>query len=450
MAAPRHTNPELEQAVLGGLLVSPSAFARLGGLQPGHFASVPCRLTAEVLWDLLARGVSVDYVSLEEELRKVGRLDQVGGVSWIAGLTDHCASVANVGTYSAQLLDLASRRQFRAALRAVVDAMDAGDPIGPVAGATLDAVNALTRHQAVQTCSIPEAVDELERIQLGQAPGFLATGFAELDRIAPRKGQLVLLGALNSVGKTALMNELTGRIASRGERALICSLEMTAEEVQFRRLSASAYVDGEAMVRGKLCSEDWDRIAAAAGDLHGKPLTVLSGSFDTAALLGVIRAEHARSPLTICCVDFLGMIRLPGENRHDLELGYAAQALKDLAKELKLVMVLLAQLNRQSQQGAKDETPREPRMSDLRDSGILEHIADVIWLLHREGRWTDGLGDEQEMLVLCPKRRGGRSGRGRLLYHLPSQRMRDAPPKGATEDDDLGPTEPAEPSGEAY
>lgn len=423
----KHEDPEVEQAVLGGLLLFPEAYARIDGLQPSHFAHAGCRLAAGPVLEALARGKPLDMVSLDAELRKLGHLDKVGGTAWVSQLPEHCASSSAISTYAEQVREMATRRRFRERLSSVVKALDSGEPLETVSGDTLDAVGALTASSRIETCTVAQAITALEDIQTGKKPGFLDCGFDTLNRIAPRRGQLTIIGALSSVGKTALANEVASRIASRGERVLFISLEMSAEEVQFRRLSSRARVDGEEMVRGHLNADAWARLGAAAQELHAQKIQIVSGMFDARGIAALIRAEQAREPLAVVVVDYLGMIRLAGKERHDLELGRAAMDLKDLAKEFGFALFVLAQLNRQPQQ-TKDDTPREPRNGDLRDSGQLEHCADVIWLLHREGRWIEGMGDEQDLTIICSKRRGARMGRETIRYHLPSQRMWDPRP----------------------
>jgi len=432
MAATRkHEDPEIEQALLGGLMMYPEAFGVVGALQPCHFADLACRIAAGVLLDSLARGVELDMVSLDAELRRVGRLDHVGGSAWVSQLTDHCTSHGAIRGYAERVREMHARRQFRLRLTQVVRSLDAGDPLPAVGGDTMDAVAGLTDASHVETCSIPEAIQALEDIQTGKTPGFLDCGFDSLNRIAPRRGQLCVIGALSSVGKTALSLEVGGRIAARGERVLAISLEMSAEELQFRRLSSKARVDGEEMVRGRLNADAWARLGNSVEELHAQKFKPVSGAFDVSGVSALIRAEHAREPLVAVFVDYLGMLRLEGKERHDLELGRAAMDLKNLAKDLRFALFILAQLNRKSQdqRGKGDsDTPREPRNGDLRDSGQIEHCADVIWLLHREGRWIGGMGDEQDLTVICSKRRGARMGRETLRYHLPSQSMHDPDP----------------------
>lgn len=434
MAATRkHEDPEIEQALLGGLLMYPEAFGVVGSLQPCHFADLACRIAAGVLLESLARGVELDMVALDAELRRLGRLEQVGGSAWVSQLTDHCTSHGAIRGYAERVREMHARRQFRLRLTQVVRSLDAGDPLPAVGGDTMDAVAGLTEASSVETCSIPDAIQAIEDIQEGKTPGFLDCGFDSLNRIAPRRGQLTVIGALSSVGKTALATEVGGRIAARGERVLFVSLEMSAEEIQFRRLSSRARVDGEEMVRGRLNADGWGRLAKAAGELHAQKFKPVSGSFDCAGVSALIRAEHAREPLVAVFIDYLGMLRLEGRERHDLELGTAAKNIKTLAKDLRFAAFILAQLNRKPQDQKGSDTPREPRNGDLRDSGEIEHCADVIWLLHREGRWIDGMGDEQDLTVICSKRRGARMGRETLRYHLPSQSMRDPDPAPANE-----------------
>lgn len=426
MAQARHENVEIEMAVLGGILMRPDAVGEIAGLTFEHFADSRCRLIAEVLLASLSLGTPLDVASLQAELTKTGTLQRAGGVLFLEQLASESATPASLRVYSGQVMELATRRRLRSDLLAVVGSIDAGEPMVSIASDALAAVGATTQAGAVQTCSVADAFAVLEKIQNGEIPGFLDCGFTALEKVAPRRGQLVIVGALSSTGKTALANEVASRIAARGDRVLFVSLEMSAEEVQFRRISAAAQVDGEDMAhKGRITDAGWVRLTKAAGELHPQNMKVISGSFDVATLLNVIRAEHARTPLVAVFVDYLGEILLEGKERHDLELGRAAMAYKNLGRELGFAAFLLAQLNRQSQAVAKDDVPRKPRNSDLRDSGQIEHCADVIWLLHREGRWVDGLGDEQTLEVACTKRRNARLATVELLYHLPSQRMKD-------------------------
>ena len=224
-------------------------------------------------------------------------------------------------------------------------------------------------------------VDELER---GVERG-LRTGIIDLDEVTGglRPGTLTVIGARPGVGKTVLGGCIADHVAGRqGLPVLFASLEMTAEELMHRRMAARARVALHSITNGKLAEQDWHRIAAAREYLIDSPITVddeagVSLAHVTARLRGM---ERDGNTARLLIIDYLGLLKEPKTESRQVAVAALARECKNISRRYRLPVVLLAQLNRESEH----RQGKIPVMSDLRESGEIEAAADIVILMHRE------------------------------------------------------------------
>lgn len=401
---------DAERSVLGAILVHNDAFeTALSLLTPTQFYRKPHRQIFAAMTTLRQQQVVVDYVTLKEELARVGHLDEVGGPSYIASLGDGVPRATNVQYYAGIVAE-------KATLRALIDtantirtaAYEAERPASDLVSEADRALLALHGHGAGQMRSLADTsgtrFTELEwRVEhKGELRG-VTTGYQSIDELTLglRAGDLDIIAARPSVGKTSLALNMGVHAASTGKRVAVFSLEMTREQLEDRILAQLSGVALSRIQSGHIGSQDWAPIATAIQGMHDLHIAIDDRAGQTAVDVrhgcrGLI-AQHGTLDLAI--VDYVqlmpGTLSRKGASRTE-ELSDTATQLKNLAKELSLPVLLLSQLRRHD---------GRPKIEDLRECGALEQIADFVGLLHRKDHRVSGTTE-----FILAKQRNGATG----------------------------------------
>lgn len=407
---------QAEKALLGGLLVRPEVIADLpAGLNEGSFYRDAHRRIFRAITRLQERKVAVDMLTVIEELRNTKDLEEVGGAAYISSLADGTPRSTNVEHYAGFVMDHATRRAVIALSHRLIGQAYDGD-IQPDAllEAAQKEVLAVTTEMVNEglvpmSTLVLETYAALERATNGQpmSEGIL-TGYSELDSLTGglQRGDLVLLAARPSVGKTALAINIARNAAGAGKKTALFSLEMTKEQLMMRLLSAETRIDSHRLRNGYINDRDHPRLAAALGALNELPLAI----DDTAGLpVTDLRARARRAAmemggLDLIVVDYLQLLRTRErfENRTQ-QVSFISSTLKQIAKEMKVPMLALSQLNRTIEHGRE----RRPQLSDLRESGSLEQDADVVLFIYKPQDADEGPGGAVPAEVIIGKQRNG-------------------------------------------
>jgi replicative DNA helicase len=379
-----------EMALLGSLIMDQQMIGEavqiLSG--PDDF-SVPNHgvlyTVLEELWN--NNGATIDAVTLADALRAKGLLEQVGGVSKLIELGESVPHALGAPAYARIVADKGLRRR---ALEVVVEATETlSRPDSRPTAEILDTVE--SDILAISDATIPraaiglgatlkEAYDELEA---REGPVGLPTGLPDLDRqiggMCP--GEMIVIAARPSVGKTALGLQISLHIAeSQNLPVVMFSMEMARMEIGMRILSMLSGVDGMKMRRNDLVAEEYIDLASACGRATELPFYL---DCTTDLRLVQLRAKARRFAqmykVKLICVDYLTLLEAPGESIRE-QVVACSKGIKNMAKELNVPVLCLAQLNRQPE----SRTDHRPRISDLRESGTIEQDADIVILLHRE------------------------------------------------------------------
>jgi replicative DNA helicase len=286
-----------------------------------------------------------------------------------------------------------------------------------------------------------DVVDKLER---GVDPG-LPTGFADLDQLLGglRPGTLTVLGARPAVGKSLVASTVADHLAARlGHTVLYASLEMTANELMQRRMAATATVELERLVKGQMRERDWERVNRYHDQLANAPLVVDDKDGQSQAYIrSRLRSlERAGNPAKLLIIDDLRMMAEPQTENRQLAVAKLAQGGKHLAKEFGIPVVLLAQVKR----AAENRADKVPGMADLRESGEIEAVADVVLLLHREDYYEQESPRAGEMDVHVAKNRQGPQSIVTVLFQGHYGRAVDMAPDHIQEGRPWSPTAQAE------
>lgn len=401
---------EAEHSVLGGLLIAgDTAWDRIAdAVSESDFYRDDHRRIFRHIALLAGAGKSVDVVTVFESIERSNEADQTGGLGYLGEIANATASAANIRRHAEIVRERAVLRQL-----VLIGDQIAGNAMNP-AGRSAEQIaseaeaqfSVLLDTQADEPASMADAFGEAMRYidGRGETSG-LATGFRDLDGMTGglEPGQLIVIAARPSVGKTALGLNIADHVASNGGAALFFSLEMSRREVAMRLLAGRTGVSMHAMRSGTLDQAEWNQMSKATAKA-----TTLRLFIDDKPAIGVayIRARakrmHRRHSLRLIVVDYLGLMRGSGENRTQ-EIGGISRGLKALAKELQVPIIALAQLNR----GVEARTDKRPLMSDLRDSGEIEQDADIVAMLHREAIYTQATEWAGVAELLIRKNRNG-------------------------------------------
>jgi replicative DNA helicase len=394
-------NLDAERSVLGGILISNEAYTRVvGRLRPEDFYRDAHRRIYAALERLLERhGGSADFITLQDALVRANDLDTVGGPAYLAALTDGVPRATNVPHYAAIVRDKAQlRRVIRTADELLAAAYNDAEPADEILErADRDIVRLRhgagpSRMRSIQAAS-SELIADLEwrADHRGELLG-IDTGFASINELTNgwQPGDLVVVAARPSIGKTTWLMNSAEAAARSGKRVAIFSLEMRRKQLEYRLLSSIAGVDLSNVVSGYMSDAEWELVTKALTEVCSWPLYI----DDTAArTVWDIRAEcrrlQADGGLDLVIVDYVQLMAAdkpsPSGNRN-AEITDISRKLKIMADELSCPVLLASQLNRASELRSD---PR-PKLSDLRESGALEQDADTVCFLHRKHHRENG------------------------------------------------------------
>lgn len=426
---------EAEACVLGAILLhNPVAWDVAQILRPGHFADSRYGAIYGAMRALLDAGVAVDTVTLTAELNRRRELETVGGNETVARLMDAVPTAVNAVHYAHLVADAGALRQLVRDARDTLAEVEANAaPVSELVAAAEGRALALLEDRAGTTEAVPLGVlleAEMRRIEARKpAPG-LHAGWSDLDDLLGglRPGQLVILAARPSVGKSSLAYCLCRHVAEReGVPVLLVSLEVGGEQVAQALLAQRSGLNASKLAEGRLGEEERSRAVYEARQLQPAPILVDDRSTLTlSALRARCRVACARQSVGLVVVDYLQLLdgeRRRGESRAE-EVGRISRMLKSIAKECRVPVVALAQLNREVE--ARDS--HRPRLSDLRESGSIEADADIVLLLYREHMHRDSAPPTKAEVIVA-KHRGGPTGTVELVWQAACLRFASARPE---------------------
>lgn len=414
---PLPQNLEAERSVLGAILVDSAALYAVGStLTPEHFYRESHRRIYASLIRLAERGVPAEFVTLCDDLRKHGDLDECGGPVYVAGLADGMPRSVNIEHYARIVRENANLRALiDVSAKVTASAYAANDD----ARAVLDEAERelLTLSQDTQTGDLvfiervlPDTMALLEQLsQTRRTVTGLSTGISELDAKTRglHPGNLIVLGGRPGEGKSALALQLALHVAKSVPVAFF-SMEMQRDEILTRAIAQIARVDHHAMMQGRLSNDDQSAVGSARLLLEQLPLAIDDTSAQTPfQIRSKAKKMQARSGVGFVVVDYLQLLQRPrtAASREEA-VGDNTWGLKVLAGELKVPVLALSQLNRNNQ--AREQ--KRPTLSDLRESGAIEQHANVVLLIYQLPAEGNGVvADSPSVELLIAKQRNGPS-----------------------------------------
>ncbi len=422
---------EAEQSVLGGLLLDNSAWDRIGDrINTEDFYRHDHRLIFQQIARLIDQNRPADTVTVFEGLQGTGQAGDCGGLAYLNSLAQNTPSAANIRRYAEIVHERAILRRLVAVGEEI--AVSALEPHGRDAKQILDEAEGKVFRIAEQGARdragfvrleplltrVVERIQELfERAGASDVTG-VPTGFTDLDSktCGLQPGDLIVIAGRPSMGKTALALNIGEHVAiDLGMPVAVFSMEMGAAQLALRMLGSVGRIDQQRLRTGRLTDEDWPRLSEAIERMHAAPLyideTPAMNALELRARARRLAREYKQLGLVV--VDYLQLMSATaaGENRAT-EISEISRSLKALAKELKVPVIALSQLNRT----VETRTDQRPVISDLRESGAIEQDADVILFIYRDEVYNPETSDRGVAEIIIGKQRNGPIGRVNLRF----------------------------------
>ncbi|AEF86987.1 replicative DNA helicase [Treponema primitia ZAS-2] len=397
-------NDEAEQASLGAMLQDEDGITTvIQYLRPDDFYSNANRRVYAAILSLFNQGRKADIITITEELRQAGELEQAGGSSYVSSLTHVVPSSANVDFYSKIVQDCSLRRALlKVANELSVKSFDESQESRIILEETQQRIFDLTEGRKPLSFKsakeiLPQVIETIEKLYHSKdAYTGVPSGFEELDSMTSgfQPSELIIIGARPSVGKTALALTMAANISINNKERKIptafFTLEMSDKALMQRLISSEANIESNKIRNGLLKPSDFSSLMTAAGRIYEAPLYIVDmPNMKLLDLRAQARRLRVQQKVEIIFIDYLTLIssdnyQLP---RHE-QIAEISRSLKSLARELGIPIVALSQVRR-------DAEGKRPNLSDIRESGSIEQDADVVMFLHRE-RESDKKNTERE------------------------------------------------------
>jgi len=422
-------NLDAERFVLGAILMDDALYIQVAGaLEANDFSLEKHRRIFLRMGELYERGERIDRVTVANELMKQNQLESVDGVSYLVSLDEGLPVLSNLESYVRIVKDKAILRRIIFTSQSLIDrCLLAEDEPDQILASAEESLLKLGDSRAADSLIAPKQIIEQYEgglnafLDPSKRIKGLSTGFLKLDEMTGglHEGELVILAARPSMGKTALALNIAQHVAlKQGEKQSVAvfSLEMSSESLLTRMICAAARVDQQKFRASYLNQEERRRLAKAASDLVQAPLFIddTSGAhlMDVHAKLRRLKSEHG---LSLVVIDYLQLMSGRGryENRNQ-EISTISRGLKLLAKDLRVPMLVLSQLSRAPEIRQGDH---RPQLSDLRESGSIEQDADLVAFIFREEVYKpqdESLKGLAELLLA--KQRNGPTGKVNLVF----------------------------------
>lgn len=418
-----------EQATLGSCLIgkTPSLDEAREIIEPDDFYREPHKILFQALIEMQKKGIELDLVTVKAELESKGRLEAVGGLSYLMQLMNVVPTPAHIGHY-AQIVRKKSlaRRKRRQCLETLRKLDEGEEPEAVISQTMLEDSGLLDKGQKTPARPLKELIsevfDNLEERRVNKGLIGIETGYSDLDRLTGglRRGEVTILAARPKMGKTTFALNIALNVAKSGRSVYVVSLEMSAAQLVEKMLSCQAEIKSEHLQKPDTMSDSGlTKIAMACDELSTSRIYIDdSAAIKPSDLLVKLRRHKALHGLDLVVVDYLQLLQ--AETRRGSkyeEVTEISRAMKVIAKELNVPLLVLSQLSRTVEE-RKDKTPQP---SDLRDSGAIEQDAALVLFLYRDDYYNPDKypprNDPSETICLVSLNRFGGTGAVKFMFH---------------------------------
>lgn len=414
---------EIEQSLLGCLMLDRSAITKVADiLSPDDFYRHIHKEIYNICRELFEKGEPIDFLSVSNRLKEKNLLDTIGGNSYLTELVNVVPSGAYASSYARIV-------RHKRVLRDLISASQDIETLGYNESEDLENVldeaekkifniaqKGITQNFTSIKDTLPAAFERIEMLSQGNGTRGIPTGFADLDKMLSglQRSDLVILAARPSLGKSTLALNIAANIANSEKIPVgVFSLEMSKDQMVDRLISAYSGVDLWKIRTGRLQTDDFENIQRALGILAEMPLYIDDvGSPSVLQMKALARRLQAENGLGLLVIDYLQLMEPLNRQASPVQqVSDNSRALKGLARELNIPVLVLSQLSRAVEQ----RIPPVPKLSDLRESGAIEQDADVVMFIYREReRDTSKLNGIAEIIIA--KHRNGPVGKQLLHF----------------------------------
>ncbi|MEA1899904.1 MAG: replicative DNA helicase [Thermodesulfobacteriota bacterium] len=418
---------EAEESLLSGILIDNDTLLDVVDIiSPEDFYRSAHQKIFSGIVELFSKNEPVDLVTLTNALKERGNLEEIGGAIYLATLVDTVPLAVNAKHYAKIVHDKATlRRLIEKANDIAKECFEDRGNVDEIIDFAESSIFEISKNKHKQSFyRISEIIDgNIETLEERQGNKALVTGvptgFTRLDNLTSglQQSELIILAARPSMGKTALaLNIARNAAVDANVPVAVFSLEMSKEQLSMRLLCSEARIDSSRLRGGFFSMEDWRKLTDAAGVLSDTSIFI-DDTPDISAM--EIRAKARRlkmeKDIGLVIIDYLQLMkgRMSAERR-DLEISEISRSLKALAKELNIPVMALSQLNRMLEQ----RNDKQPRLSDLRESGALEQDADVVAFIYRDEIYNSDDNNPKKGTadILIRKNRNGPTGEATLTF----------------------------------
>lgn len=418
---------EIEEAVLGALILEPDAFENISGiLDAESFYRDENRTIFEVLKELNKADKKTDLIILTQELKNRGLLEDLGGAAKITGLTRKVVTAANLEAHARIVAEKHFQRESIKKATEIIRMCYQNEDVDSISGSwhsSLDSLDNIftsadtgTHIRDVLKSAVVQIEEDAKRIEAGLTPG-ITTGFTSLDNNTGgwRGGTMITLAARPSIGKTSLALHFAKSAAEAGYWVNIFSLEMIKEDLAKILLSGASEVRRANIRDGYLQQSDWIKINKGISELEKLPIIFRDSTDLTINQIYSIARKNARDGrCNLVIIDYLQLIKVSRKNeRRELDVGEISRTIKSMSLKLNIPVISLSQLNREAD-------GQKPKLSHLRESGSLEQDSDIVIFLHPEE-------EDVNLRMIVAKHRGGATGDTIIAHNEDRTAFSDAP-----------------------
>lgn len=418
-------NVEAEQAVLGAMLLSHDAvIVAMEKLQSQDFYRDVHRIIFEAMEHLHRENKEIDVITLPDELKRMKKLDDVGGLEYVLNLPNLVGSAANIEYYANIVAEKAlARNLISTCTELTTEAYDGQKEtealLDDAERRILQLSDTKNRGDFASVSAVVEVtLDKITKLYENKA-GLtgLPTGFRDLDRMTSglQPSDLILVAARPSMGKTAFTLNIAQNVGVRQHKTVaFFSLEMSQEQLVQRLLCQIAHIDSQKLRTGQLNSdEEWTRLTDACDKLYESPIYIDdTPGISVAEMRSKARRLKSEHGLDLIIVDYLQLMQGRNAESRQQEISEISRSLKALARELKVPLIALSQLSR----SVESRQDKRPMLSDLRESGALEQDADIVSFLYREDYYDKETENQHITEVILAKHRNGPVGSVKLYF----------------------------------
>lgn len=415
-----------EQAVLGSIFLDPDKIHIASEyLTKDSFFKLSHGMVFNIMQELSDKGDPIDPVSVKSALDSIGQFEQIGGMPFLASLINAVPTSAHIEHYSKVVAEKSRARKVIEDLsHSISSVYDGQKDLNEILSQTEQNLSTISNEQKKGFRPIIDVIDSTQSIldersqKVGDVTG-TSTGFTDFDQITTglHEDNLIIIAARPAMGKTAFALNIAKNVAKNSDKAVaIFSLEMGAESLVERMLSAEGLIPSYHVRTGNLTESEWRRMISAQERLARGKIFI----DDTAGVkISEIRSKAKRlaqenDGLGLIVIDYLQLIEGRGRENRQQEVSEISRQLKILAKELKVPVIALSQLSR----GVDQRNDKRPILSDLRESGSIEQDADIVAFLYREAYYKRDEQEEPDNVteLILEKNRHGSLGTVQLFF----------------------------------